>query len=68
MAMEVEKIRDPPSPWTILAAMSAEPDHDKAAKRDPRVNMIVPRRKRRFRPYMSASFPKGIMQTAAVRT
>src|SRR5512143_1919664 len=65
IAMPVPKIMALPNPWSTRNAMSACADGDTASRSDDAVKTPMPQEKTRFRPWMSASLPKGTRNTAA---
>src|SRR5512142_1222594 len=65
IAMPVPKIMALPNPWSTRKAMSTGADGDTASRSDEAVKTPMPQEKTRFRPWMSASLPKGTRHMAA---
>ena len=67
IATDVVNIMAPPAPWIILQIIRAGADQAIVAHSEPAVSRIIPVRKRRFLPYISAIRPNGTMQMAVAR-
>jgi len=67
-ATEVEKIMAFPSPWSIRKPISRGVDQENAQRRVAAVKMMIPGKKTRRMPWMSASLPMGMRKIADART
>jgi hypothetical protein len=68
MAMPVPKIMEAPSPWKARTTIRNPTLGDSAAARDDNPKTEIPQVYNFFLPYISASFPNGTRNVAAVRT